>query len=194
MLSGMSSLTCLQVKGLWGSSVLFEPGALVGKTQLRQLKIRGCSIAGGSAGVEQLLFNIQQLKQLTYLNLKWSLNHNYAGPDAASIAPAEAYSALTASSNLQHLDVSVCTLPAGSWQHIFPADRQLPHLTSLRINDVCEPAANAAVLKGDRVFSCCPGLRALRMARVWCSSELLASLSKLSGLQDLVMGETSSEV
>lgn len=73
MLSGMSSLTCLQVKGLWGSSVLFEPGALVGKTQLRQLKIRGCSIAGGSAGVEQLLFNIQQLKQLTYLNLKWSL-------------------------------------------------------------------------------------------------------------------------
>lgn len=89
VLAGLTRLTCLRVKGL-----------------------RGCSIAGGSTGVERLLSNIQQLQQLTYLKIKWTL---YNGAEA--VAPAEAYSALTASSKLQHLDFSVCVLPTGAWQH-----------------------------------------------------------------------------
>ena len=48
------------------------------------------------------------------------------------------FSALTASSKLQHLSLSRCWLPAGVWQHMFPAGRQLPQLRSLKITYVRE--------------------------------------------------------
>ena len=45
--------------------------------------------------------------------------------------PAAAFSALTASSKLQHLAVNWWTLPAGVGQHVFPSGRQLLNLRSL---------------------------------------------------------------
>jgi hypothetical protein len=47
--------------------------------------------------------------------------------------PQAAYAAMTASSRLQHLNISECALPAGAWQHMFPAGRQLPQLQEFNI-------------------------------------------------------------
>jgi hypothetical protein len=159
----------------------FEPGALLGQTQLQHVVLRGCHILGGSAGVEQLLSLLQPLQQLTFLNLSASLYN---------IAPAAAYAALTASSKLQHLDIRRCLLAEGVWQHIFPqgrAGRQLPHLSCLDIGDVHHAQGLASAPEGSRLVSCCPGLQSLYMQGLLYSSQLLADLPKLSGLQQLTL-------
>jgi hypothetical protein len=114
-LSGAEQLTRLQVDG---GSLIIEPGILSSKTRLQHLQLKYCSMTG-TAGVARLLAEMQRLQQLTHL----SLRHSLGGQQA--IAPAEAYSALTASSKLQHLEVSECILPAGAWQHMAPTGKLL---------------------------------------------------------------------
>jgi hypothetical protein len=123
-----------------------------------------------------------ELQQLTYLNLECSLE---------ATAPAAAYSALTASSKLKHLNVNRCMLPTGVWQHVFPAGRQLPHLQELDVGyctvHTSEDLAAAAAPEGSRLVSCCPALRSLQMQQLQYSAELLAPLTGLSGLHELYM-------
>jgi hypothetical protein len=121
-----------------------------------------------------LLSHLQSLQQLIHLHLNCLSDAGQGDP------PVAAYSALTASSKLQLLDVSHCHMPAGVWQHVFSTGRQLPYLTSLNITDVREP------LEGSRLVSCCPSLQALYVRRrVGGRSELLASLHELSALHTL---------
>jgi hypothetical protein len=124
-------------------------------TQLRHLELVRYSIAGGAAAVAFLLARLQPLQQLTHLQLQSALNIHEPNP------PAAAYSALTASSVLQHLALSGCKLPVGVWQHLFSAGRQLPHLTSLHVNHICHPPllVDAIIPKGDLLVSCCPKLQ-----------------------------------
>jgi hypothetical protein len=131
MLSGAERLTHLHLSG----DVLVGPGVLAGKTQLQYLHMRGSTVSGGAAGVVQLLSHVQELQQLTHLNLGGTLQgFEECGP------PAAAYAALTASSKLRHLDVSRCTLPEEVWQHLFPTSRKLPHLQSLNLDWVSHPS------------------------------------------------------
>lgn len=182
-----------------------EPRVLAGKTQLQHVDFSGCSISGGAAGgVVGFMSNLQPLQQLTYLKLTDSLQ---AGRDGnlewkvqpvdgtlqvvnQGIPPAAAYSALTASNRLHHLDVSDCVLPAGVWQHVFPAGRQLLHLQQLDFSDLLPPAADvcAAAPDGSRLVSCCPMLRYLNLQGLHCSAaaaELLTPLHALSRLHTL---------
>ena len=126
VVSGSLSLTFLTL-----SSCEIEPEILAGKTSLRHVSLSSCSVLGGAPGVRQLLAHLQELQELTQLFMASRFQEIHE-----DIPPATAFSALTASSKLQHLDLNGCTLPSGVWQHIFPANRQLPHLTSLDINGV----------------------------------------------------------
>jgi hypothetical protein len=175
MLSGMQHLTRLELV----DAVCLEPGALAGKTQMQHLCLVGCKIAGDAAGEAQLLSHLQPLQQLTHLTVESLLEYG-------SNTPASAYAALTASSKLQHLDISRCTLPAGVWQHMFPTSRQLPNLQSLCTNYVEQPpGVHGLPPEGSRLVSCCPGLQTLKVCSLQCIAELLASLQGLSGLQTL---------
>jgi hypothetical protein len=181
MLSGLKHLTRLQLFHALGRAMLLEPGALTGHTQLQHLTVSGCSyFQEGEAEAGELLSHLQKMQQLTYLDL---------GSEGAShqepSVPVAAYSALTASSKLQHLDISCCMLPADAWQHIFPAGRQLPHLQTLIINQVRHPSGAAVAPEVSRLISCCPGLQTLLMAYMQYSSELLAPLVGLSSLSEL---------
>lgn len=77
-------------------------------TQLQHLELVRYSIAGGS-GTAQLLLHLQPLQQLTHLNLTHTPRSNEPNP------PAEAYSAVTASSMLQHLNISCGSC---GWQQV----------------------------------------------------------------------------
>jgi hypothetical protein len=129
--------------------------------------------------VAQLLSDLQPMQQLTHLKLHSSLQV------AGSHAPVSTYAALTASSKLQHLDISSCTLPAGVWQHLFPTT-QLSSLRAFDVTGTRQPTGGfAEAPEGSRLVSCCPSLRSLEMVSLRCSAALLVPLQGLSGLQTL---------
>lgn len=209
-LSGLELLTRLEIRGA-DAFTLFEPGVLSGKSCLQHFEVVGCMVAGGQAGITQLLQVLQQMQQLEFLSLPGAVLHDARGP------PVTAYAALTASSKLQHLDLSSCTLPTRVWQHIFPMRRQLPHLRRLAVAYVEHPFSSAqparerdaiegeqplaeqvtgpgaaAVPEGHRLVSCCPGQQSLDLRCLQYSGELLAPLAALSGLRELSLGSSPS--
>jgi hypothetical protein len=177
MLSGLCYLTSLALHG-----VVFEPGALAGKDKLQQLELISCDLQPhGGAGLAELLSQLQYQTQLTHLDLWGSVR-----ADGESNPPAAAYSALTASSKLQHLGISTCKLPAGVWQHLFPTGRQLLQLTSLDLSEVWQlPNGAEAALERCRIVSCCPRLKSLNMYHLKYSPQQLTELQGLSGLHTL---------
>jgi hypothetical protein len=177
MLSGLN-LSRLELSGFQSGPYLeVEPDVLSGRTLLQHLAMRRCSMVGAAAGEAHVLSYVQRLQQLTHLSLTDSLQ---------TVGEAAAYSALTASSKLQHLNLTRCKLPAHVWQHIFPTGRQLPHLQLLRIAFVQQPSGTAAPApEGSRLVSSCPGLRSLDMSSLTSSSQLLAPLQGLSELHTL---------
>ena len=178
MLAGMNLLTHLELQ-----ECSVEPGVLAGKTLLQQLWLGSCDLIGGAAGVAQLLSHMQHMQHLTHLDVGSSFK---AATDSKSSAAA--YSALTASSKLQHLNLDDCQLPAGVWQHMFPAGKQLPHLRYLSTCWVKQPPGiPASAPDGSRLVSCCPGLQSLSFRGVEYSIELLATLQQLSGLHTLCL-------
>jgi hypothetical protein len=108
--------------------------------------------------------------------------------------PSAAYSALTASSQLQHLSISECTLPTGVWQHVFPAGRHLPHLQSLNISYVKQATdyGYAAAPEGSRLVSCCPGLQSLDMGLLQYNAEGLLQLIQLLHITKLTFTEDNN--
>jgi hypothetical protein len=189
MLSETQHLTRLELSGF----EQMEPGVLAGRTQLQHLVMTACFLRDGPAEEAQLLSHLQHMQQLTYLDLENSLNAEPAGSEEEEHLgpPAAAYSALTASSKLQFLDISSCSLTAHAWQHVFPAGRQLPHLQELDISGVKVLTQNCNLPpapEGTRLVSCCPGLQHLDMTQLQCSKELLAALQGLGGLELLRVG------
>jgi hypothetical protein len=112
-----------------------EPGVLAGKTLLDDLELHSCVWSGGATGLLQLMSDLQEMQELTYMKLDHSLNTEQFYTETA---PAPAYAALTASSKLDQLNISECTLPEGAWQYIFPTTGpcKLPHLQQLCIGGV----------------------------------------------------------
>jgi hypothetical protein len=176
MLTGMHNLTCLHLSSVGE----VEPGAVAGKSKLQLLKLCRCNVSSGTAGVSELLSHLQQLTHLT-------VSRTLTGPGAA---PAAAYSALTASSTLQHLDICLMALPAGAWQHMFPVGRQLAHLQYLNISSALNPEGDwIPAPECSSLVSCCPSLQELDLLiRPQCKPQLLAPLQGLTGLHTLHMG------
>jgi hypothetical protein len=171
----------------WG--VLFDSGVLAGKTRLHHFSLPQGRITGGAAGVAQLLSGLQHMQQLTHLVLTNAWDAVMRGTPLQQHeghSPAAAFSALTASSKLQLLDISRCTLPVGAWQHMFPVGRQLPHLLSLDISWVEDQSGgDADAPEGSRLASCCPSLQSLHMEGLECRAGQLLALSELTGLSQL---------
>lgn len=193
-----------------------EVGALAGRTQLRELWLLNCTIAGQRAGVAALLSELQFMTQLTDLCMRNTLRCIAAAPgelndaesdaeledsdaeeDALHGAPphaaAAAYAALTASSSLVELDLDYCCLPRGAWQNMFPPERPLPNLRQL----VWQPvrfSGDAADLDTDdmaRLAACAPRLRCLRLPAVRQTADMLAHLRGLADLQELVLSKVT---
>ena len=193
MLSAMQHLTRF---GLIDGRL--EPVALTtpGGTHLQHLELAHISTPGGAGGTAQLLSQLQRLQQLTHLELS-SASTLTVSPEGNP--PAAAFSALTASSKLQCLNIRHCTLPAAVWHYMFPAGRQLPQLRSLDIACDTQPdGTEAAAPEGTRLVSCCPALQALSMQGLQYSAELLTPLQRLSGLHTLTLarhdGESEGEI
>jgi hypothetical protein len=180
-LPGLQHLTRLQLTH--NGDIDFEPAALAGKTLLQHLVLQVLKLPDDTTGETQLLSQLQDLQQLTCL--MFDVFGSGVG-SGVPYPPAAAYSALMASSKLQHLDVAWCCLPTAVWQHILPTSRQLPLLQVLNVSHVKDPEyVHAAAPEGTRLVSCCPGLQSLQMQGLKHIAVGLAGLQGLSGLHTL---------
>jgi hypothetical protein len=126
----------------------------------------------GWAKLLQLLARLPalQLMRLADLEAEW--------PQQLS-----AFSSLTASSNLQKLEVYGCDIPEAAWQYAFPAGRKLPNLHTFDTRNATGRGAVfcSAAIAG--LAACCPALRALTVAAdEYARLTPLASLTALSSL------------
>jgi hypothetical protein len=139
----------------------------------------------GAAGIAQLLSQLQQLTQLEHLDLTNSLNGDVSNPPAAD------FSALTASSKLQHLSLTHTMLPEGVWQHVFPAGRQLPRLQSLDLSFIevpptaLLPAEPATPPDSSSLVSCCPSLQSLDLRHLEYGNTTALSAARAAGAAPL---------
>jgi hypothetical protein len=166
MLLGVSSLTRLELSAFDG----IDAGVLAEKP-LRQHLALPCL----DTDPLELMSQLQNMQQLTYLDLSGS-DLKWGSP------PAAAYAALTASSRLQHLDISSCQVRVGFWQHMFPAGRQLPSLRSLDLASV-EVKQFAAGAMGSRLVACCPSLRSINIHRLPGRAALRFALQGIEGVR-----------
>lgn len=208
MLSGAQQLTRLQV-----SDYKLETAALASKTQLQHLALQGCEMTPGKEGMAQLLSHVDSMRLLTHLNLESSLytEHEWDPEEDVSLfmeaakkqAPfTAAFAALTASSRVQHLDISCNYMPPGVWAHMFVEGRPLPHLRVLnlghlrnfplkRMSHLYTQPKDLPRLHATRLVSCCPSLQELDLMDWVYYPELLAPLQGLSSLTRLVTGALS---
>ena len=226
-LQELQGLTYLGLSGVQGSLAVLSPGFstltglqelllpacrisasdIAGMTGLQRLELASASCVAAAA--EQLLAVVAQLQHLTELVLD-----DFRGLEAC---PAQAYTALTASSKLQRLCLAGLLLASNGepetafawqsffeasgvlaqsgeprddplvWQHIFPASSVRPQLTALILSRM-HPCLAAADLQ--RLVRCCPALQILQLNRVVASGVQLAMLQQLPSLRELRLDGT----
>ena len=128
-------------------------------TTLQELRIE-CLIEGPAEGPGSWLSRMARLQHLTKLVLLpiGILEWPPVGP---------AYSGLTASSNLVHLEMYDVGVPDGAWSYMFPAAHTLPHLTSLSLRRAHAAWVDGGVVPSwtaaetSSLISCCPSLSAV---------------------------------
>jgi len=174
----LTALTALRVLSLSGC-VSVDPAVLAGICQLQELDLL-CSHTWDAESSAQMLAAIGQQPQLTLLRL-----HLYRFWSAASAA---AYSALTASSHLQHLELQNCGFPDGAWQHVFPRTRCLPelHYLSASSDDYGVRRQELSPADVQAMVSCCPALASLRLGPQ-LAVPTTAPLGVLTGLKRLCL-------
>jgi hypothetical protein len=184
MLTGMQQLTKLQlhIQNFGQRCLDVKPGMLSTKSHLQHLSLCASLEPLSEWSVSGFLPELQQLTQLTYLELDFVLD-----PPVPSAA---AYAALTASSKLQVLRLGYCKLPPRVWQHLLPPGKQLLQLQELRVG--LQPAYEGlhTLPEGgadlDTLVGCCPNLRVLHGLQLDGEpADVLPSLTSLTGLQCL---------
>jgi hypothetical protein len=187
-LPGIERLTALKDLALWSSNL--EPSCLLPlATRLTSLDlgcvvVQGLQASGVQQGGSQLL---QLLARLTALRtLKLSGVHGDWAQQQLS-----AFSALTASSNLEELLFNICDFGSAVWAHVFPAGRKLPQLRVFSAHwDLSGPGGGASPHFGSadiaRLASCSPALGELLFTPAADAS--LAPLRSLTALTSLNIG------
>lgn len=171
---GFSTLTAPQYLQLqfaspcdydWGDhfdQLSLQPSLLAGMTKLQFLEIVDAALVGEAAGVADLFVVLRGMQQLTTLYLSHILD--------MTGCPAEAYSALTASSNLQRLRLRCCGLQDDPtvWQHVFPASTPPQKLRTLDLTfqgwEVDARQLKAADVAC--IAASCPALQELNLTNV----------------------------
>jgi hypothetical protein len=110
---------------------------------------------------------------------------------SAEVPNPEAYSAFTASSRLQILDLTAAWLPPGAWAGIFPPSRQLLQLTSLRLVNMPNSLSSSDLAS---LVASCPAVGSLDLARSGSYGEELSVFKKLTSLTKLSVACNNHQV
>jgi hypothetical protein len=175
-LPGIEHLTALHY--LEAVSCDLEPSCLLPlTTNLTSLHLDGVELEPFDAQPEAVLQLLQVVARLPALRMLVLECIEAQCPQQQL----SAYSALTASSNLQQLRLRNCDLPTAARVHVFPAGRQLPQLTSFWAWPGSLDSAAIA-----RLVSCCPAVEGLCVG-TW-SGVSVTPLKSLTALTSLSIG------
>ena len=168
-IGSMTDLQDLRLGGVNGAPLQLAVTQLTALTKLRRLGLRGVSLECRSAvksgaNIAALLAWLPMLQGLSSLQLRavaglcaWGRPELWRHFPAAT-----AYSALTAGSALQHIDLRSTEFSQGACEHAFPLEGTLTNITSLRFG----PHYDDACLPLDDYLRCavasCPNLRELQ--------------------------------
>jgi len=194
--AAFSCLTALKVLRLSYGRCWFRPSVLSGLVNLQRLDL-SCNELGEKLSVPaaELLAILPQLQQLTTLNLG-NLDLSQQLEDTPQAL--QKFSALTASSRLRRLYLSGTSIDSSAalWQHVFPCNRQLPHLDRLKL-DGQVPSLQIGSLQ--RLVQCCPALQVLYISGHQDAPDQdgappLASLQQLSALTCLCITQLTDRM
>jgi hypothetical protein len=164
---------------------IVEPDALACLPWVQHLRV--CIGEEEESAVVASVRQLQRLTRLTHLSLSI---RGEAPEESTAAAAAAAFSTLTASSQLQHLEVRADdAMPADAWQHILPKGQQLPQLRVLTdgVQVGWFQTGPWHIPDVTRLVSCCPALRELATMAV-LDPQQLALLHNLAGLHQLKVG------
>ena len=153
------------------------------------------SVDGDAQAHGYLLSSMARLQSLTRLFL-------YPKTGLAWPPDGPVYSSLTASSSL--VELNVCNfhekLPIGIWQHVFPANRCLLHLTNLELQ-LHEPSGGEPALSGAwgvadvaSFVSCCPNVVEIESLFLQHGPQVSSQLQQLTALTALEVHYIQSSV
>lgn len=162
----------------------FQPALLTALTALQHFELCDTRVQGYDAGATALLAYITGLQHLTHLCIKWSLMN--------ALPTSEAYTALTAPSQLQHLTLHDLVLRKDAWSFVLPADKQLTQLTAVSI--ATGGPGQPILQQGDlnRLVECCPNLQKLDVGRALHPYVDISRLSQLTGLRELSVSNVNT--
>jgi hypothetical protein len=167
----VSVVQLVQLQHLSFQYAVFDPAALANLLQLRHVDLACCNLAPGAQSdsvaaatadqatvMLEALGSMQHLQHLNLSNLQGNQDHGLA---LEAVQP-HRLSALTASSQLTHLQVSaevVAPLPPAAVQYMF-AGRRLGNLKELVLATLCREAEQACMNVADLqyIVSACPAL------------------------------------
>jgi hypothetical protein len=176
---------------------------LTALTKLRRLGLQGASLRCGTpaeaaANVAALLAWLPMLQELSSLQLRDVVglvpapqsyddasSDDDSSPDVAHYPPPSAYSALTAGSALQHIDLRATWISRSVWQHAFPRERKFTCITSLRLH-VRHLTTHITRVAFEAAVSACPELQELHVYEL--DSNQVQALQQLTCLTRLSVG------
>jgi len=133
-----------------------DPTVLQGCTSLRSLCMSCTTILGPPGSLLAVLGRLTQLQHLQFGHMS---SHWPQSPSA--------YTALTASSQLQQLYLYNCALCADIWRYVFRYDQKLPQLHTFGVSQPANrglPSASGLTAADLRALVwCCPALRDLEL-------------------------------
>lgn len=169
----LAQLTSLAKLTIVGGGL--APAVLADPTKLEQLDLAACALLPTTAGAQRTDGATALLKALPRLQRLQQIRLSFLAPGLSEASP-QHLSALTASSQLTHLELNVqgaSLLPQGAAGQMFPAHRKLTQLKHLSLAgpDFAEQGLEAPCLELlahdlSRIVSSCPGLASLYLKHV----------------------------
>jgi hypothetical protein len=177
---------CTRLQELHVKAPTPDASTIQGLTGLRRLYVWVPAVEGGADGVAALLSYVGRMQFMERLMLA---GESSSAATALGVSDRELGRAVTASGNLEYLDLTGLKLPRSAWVHLFTVGQQLPKLHEFKLcfADISAFGDLFDCSALEQMVACCPAITSLSFQTMglFKPDVSLAPLLRLQGLADL---------